>query len=188
MKLLGSLSRDELKRICGDNFPQWISFPVFEQVFLWWHIQVPCIFKFVYSLDHFRHADDFKNVAIFLTYLFAITWLLTINLNDLWSYLLFFLSENWSGGFSQLIYYSISSDQYFDCICFFILDSFTKWAEPELLIRARSLCNFMCKILVLFTWLLFPWSVQVKWMNKILGKMWPFIADVSCYQFIIIVL
>ncbi|KMZ63064.1 putative Calcium lipid binding protein [Zostera marina] len=32
MKLLGSLSRDELKRICGDNFPQWISFPVFEQV------------------------------------------------------------------------------------------------------------------------------------------------------------
>jgi hypothetical protein len=32
MKLLGSLSRDDLKKICGDNFPQWISFPAFEQV------------------------------------------------------------------------------------------------------------------------------------------------------------
>ncbi|XP_010523704.1 PREDICTED: synaptotagmin-4-like [Tarenaya hassleriana] len=32
MKLLGSLSRDDLKKICGDNFPEWISFPAFEQV------------------------------------------------------------------------------------------------------------------------------------------------------------
>ncbi|KAM6584936.1 hypothetical protein CsatB_011938 [Cannabis sativa] len=32
IKLLGSLSRDDLKKICGDNFPEWISFPVFEQV------------------------------------------------------------------------------------------------------------------------------------------------------------
>ncbi|KAF5946368.1 hypothetical protein HYC85_016596 [Camellia sinensis] len=31
IKLLGSLSRDDLKKICGDNFPDWISFPVFEQ-------------------------------------------------------------------------------------------------------------------------------------------------------------
>ncbi|CAL5331489.1 unnamed protein product [Camellia sinensis] len=31
IKLLGSLSRDDLKKICGDNFPEWISFPVFEQ-------------------------------------------------------------------------------------------------------------------------------------------------------------
>ncbi|CAN1157751.1 Calcium-dependent lipid-binding protein, partial [Linum perenne] len=32
MKLLGSLNRDDLKKLCGDNFPEWISFPVFEQV------------------------------------------------------------------------------------------------------------------------------------------------------------
>ncbi|GMP61736.1 hypothetical protein CsSME_00024085 [Camellia sinensis var. sinensis] len=32
IKLLGSLSRDDLKKICGDNFPDWISFPVFEQL------------------------------------------------------------------------------------------------------------------------------------------------------------
>ncbi|XP_015893093.1 calcium-dependent lipid-binding protein [Ziziphus jujuba] len=32
MKLLGSLNRDDLKKICGDNFPEWISFPVYEQV------------------------------------------------------------------------------------------------------------------------------------------------------------
>ncbi|OMO78625.1 C2 calcium-dependent membrane targeting [Corchorus capsularis] len=32
IKVLGSLSRDDLKKICGDNFPEWISFPVYEQV------------------------------------------------------------------------------------------------------------------------------------------------------------
>ncbi|OUZ99468.1 C2 calcium-dependent membrane targeting [Macleaya cordata] len=32
IKLLGSLSREDLKKICGDNYPEWISFPVFEQV------------------------------------------------------------------------------------------------------------------------------------------------------------
>ncbi|KAL9685611.1 hypothetical protein QQ045_023062 [Rhodiola kirilowii] len=32
IKLMGSLSRDDLKKICGDNFPEWISFPAFEQV------------------------------------------------------------------------------------------------------------------------------------------------------------
>lgn len=32
IKLLGSLNRDDLKKICGDNFPEWISFPAFEQV------------------------------------------------------------------------------------------------------------------------------------------------------------
>ncbi|CAA6671847.1 unnamed protein product [Spirodela intermedia] len=32
IKLLGSLTRDDLKKICGDNFPEWISFPVYEQV------------------------------------------------------------------------------------------------------------------------------------------------------------
>ncbi|KAL5565370.1 hypothetical protein UlMin_028534 [Ulmus minor] len=32
MKLLASLNRDDLKKLCGDNFPEWISFPVYEQV------------------------------------------------------------------------------------------------------------------------------------------------------------
>ncbi|GMN57859.1 hypothetical protein TIFTF001_026962 [Ficus carica] len=32
IKLLGALNRDDLKKICGDNFPEWISFPVYEQV------------------------------------------------------------------------------------------------------------------------------------------------------------
>ncbi|KAK4476536.1 hypothetical protein RD792_015692 [Penstemon davidsonii] len=32
IKLLSSLNRDDLKKICGENFPEWISFPVFEQV------------------------------------------------------------------------------------------------------------------------------------------------------------
>ncbi|CAJ2671149.1 calcium-dependent lipid-binding protein-like isoform X2 [Trifolium pratense] len=31
IKLLGSLNRDELKKICGENLPEWISFPVYEQ-------------------------------------------------------------------------------------------------------------------------------------------------------------
>lgn len=32
VKQVSSLNRDDLKKICGDNFPEWISFPVFEQV------------------------------------------------------------------------------------------------------------------------------------------------------------
>lgn len=32
IKLLGSLDRDDLKKICGENLPEWISFPVYEQV------------------------------------------------------------------------------------------------------------------------------------------------------------
>lgn len=32
IKLLNSLTREDLKKICGDNFPEWISFPEFEQV------------------------------------------------------------------------------------------------------------------------------------------------------------
>ena len=47
MKILGSLSRDDLKKLCGDNFPEWISFPVYEQV--------PFPFMFLLSLfvDHY---------------------------------------------------------------------------------------------------------------------------------------
>ncbi|EPS66529.1 hypothetical protein M569_08245, partial [Genlisea aurea] len=32
IKLLSTLNRDDIKKICGDTFPEWISFPVFEQV------------------------------------------------------------------------------------------------------------------------------------------------------------
>jgi len=32
IKILGSLSRDDLKKLCGDNFPEWVSFQQFEQV------------------------------------------------------------------------------------------------------------------------------------------------------------
>lgn len=34
IKLLGALNRDDLKKLCGDNYPEWISFPVYEQVYL----------------------------------------------------------------------------------------------------------------------------------------------------------
>jgi len=29
---LGSLNREDVKKICGENVPQWISFPEYEQV------------------------------------------------------------------------------------------------------------------------------------------------------------
>lgn len=32
IKILGSLNREDLKKICGENLPEWISFPVYEQV------------------------------------------------------------------------------------------------------------------------------------------------------------
>uniref|UniRef100_A0A453BJG5 SMP-LTD domain-containing protein n=1 Tax=Aegilops tauschii subsp. strangulata TaxID=200361 RepID=A0A453BJG5_AEGTS len=31
-KVLGSLGREDLKKLCGENFPEWISFPQYEQV------------------------------------------------------------------------------------------------------------------------------------------------------------
>ncbi|KAL2535496.1 Uncharacterized protein Fot_16887 [Forsythia ovata] len=34
IKSLSSLNRDDLKKISGENFPEWISFPVFEQVYV----------------------------------------------------------------------------------------------------------------------------------------------------------
>ncbi|KAB1218848.1 Synaptotagmin-4 [Morella rubra] len=46
IKLLGSLSRDDLKKICGDNFPEWISFPVFEQV-KWMNKQLSKLWPFI---------------------------------------------------------------------------------------------------------------------------------------------
>ncbi|XP_075487381.1 calcium-dependent lipid-binding protein-like [Primulina tabacum] len=46
IKLLSSLDRDDLKKICGDNFPEWISFPVFEQV-KWLNKQLGKLWPFV---------------------------------------------------------------------------------------------------------------------------------------------
>ncbi|XP_039043301.1 synaptotagmin-5-like [Hibiscus syriacus] len=36
IRTLGSLSRDDLRKICGDNYPEWISFPVYEQICAKW--------------------------------------------------------------------------------------------------------------------------------------------------------
>ncbi|KAF3796731.1 Synaptotagmin-5 [Nymphaea thermarum] len=44
--LLGSLSRDDLKKICHDNVPEWISFPAFEQV-RWLNRQINKLWPFV---------------------------------------------------------------------------------------------------------------------------------------------
>lgn len=46
IKLLGSLGRDDLKKICGEKFPEWISFPVFEQV-KWLNKQLAKLWPFV---------------------------------------------------------------------------------------------------------------------------------------------
>lgn len=46
LKSLASLGRDELKKICGENFPEWISFPVFEQV-KWLNKQLTKLWPFV---------------------------------------------------------------------------------------------------------------------------------------------
>lgn len=46
LKVLASLGRDELRKICGENFPEWISFPVFEQV-KWLNKQLTKLWPFV---------------------------------------------------------------------------------------------------------------------------------------------
>ncbi|XP_073269594.1 calcium-dependent lipid-binding protein-like [Primulina huaijiensis] len=46
IKLLSSLNRDDLIKICGENLPEWISFPVFEQV-KWMNKQLNKIWPFV---------------------------------------------------------------------------------------------------------------------------------------------
>ncbi|KAG0474502.1 hypothetical protein HPP92_014188 [Vanilla planifolia] len=46
IKLLGSLNRDDLKKLCGDKFPEWISFPAFEQV-KWLNKQLSKLWPFI---------------------------------------------------------------------------------------------------------------------------------------------
>ncbi|XP_024995940.1 synaptotagmin-5-like [Cynara cardunculus var. scolymus] len=46
IKLLGSLDREDLKKLCGDDFPQWISFPVYEQA-KWLNKQLSKLWPYV---------------------------------------------------------------------------------------------------------------------------------------------
>ncbi|KAK8718375.1 hypothetical protein V6N13_045611 [Hibiscus sabdariffa] len=46
IRTLASLSRDDLRKICGDNYPEWISFPVFEQA-KWLNKQLSKLWPFV---------------------------------------------------------------------------------------------------------------------------------------------
>lgn len=46
IKLLGCLDRNDLKKICGDNFPEWISFPEFEQA-KWLNKQLSKLWPYV---------------------------------------------------------------------------------------------------------------------------------------------
>ncbi|CAN6313391.1 unnamed protein product [Urochloa humidicola] len=43
---LGSLNREDLKKICGENLPQWISFPEYEQV-KWLNKQLSKLWPFI---------------------------------------------------------------------------------------------------------------------------------------------
>ncbi|KAK1651697.1 hypothetical protein QYE76_069502 [Lolium multiflorum] len=46
INVLGSLNREDLKKICGDNLPQWISFPEYDQV-KWLNRQLSKLWPFV---------------------------------------------------------------------------------------------------------------------------------------------
>ncbi|XP_039061455.1 synaptotagmin-4-like [Hibiscus syriacus] len=46
IRTLGTLSRDDLRKICGDNYPEWISFPVYEQA-KWLNKQLSKLWPFV---------------------------------------------------------------------------------------------------------------------------------------------
>ncbi|XP_071688711.1 calcium-dependent lipid-binding protein-like [Rutidosis leptorrhynchoides] len=46
IKLLASLDRDDLMKLCGDSYPDWISFPVYEQV-KWLNKQLSKLWPYV---------------------------------------------------------------------------------------------------------------------------------------------
>ncbi|KAL3644092.1 E2F/DP winged-helix DNA-binding domain [Castilleja foliolosa] len=46
VKQLSSLNRNDIKKICGETFPQWISFPVYEQV-KWLNKQLSKLWPFI---------------------------------------------------------------------------------------------------------------------------------------------
>ncbi|KAL9263271.1 Calcium-dependent lipid-binding protein-like protein [Drosera capensis] len=46
IKVLASVGREELKKICADNYPEWVSFPVYEQV-KWLNKQLSKLWPYV---------------------------------------------------------------------------------------------------------------------------------------------
>ncbi|CAI9769535.1 unnamed protein product [Fraxinus pennsylvanica] len=57
IKSLSSLNRDDLRKICGENFPEWISFPVFEQV-KWLNKQLSKLWPFVADVCFFSFINN----------------------------------------------------------------------------------------------------------------------------------
>jgi len=53
--VMGCLCRDDLKKVCGDNFPEWISFPVYEQVEWLYLFQFCPLFHWILFLWHLVH-------------------------------------------------------------------------------------------------------------------------------------
>lgn len=61
IKQLASLNRDDLRKICGDSFPEWISFPVFEQV----------VFYIFYCFYLYFRLENDQNI-LFCSFLFPL--------------------------------------------------------------------------------------------------------------------
>lgn len=75
IKLLGSLNRDDLKKICGDNFPEWISFPAFEQV---------CHFPSYAFMRVIHFPDYFKCLGYLNMSFFSLSFFFLIINNEAW--------------------------------------------------------------------------------------------------------
>lgn len=63
IKLLSSLNREDLKKICGDSYPEWISFPIYEQVKCFVDFVVLCYllhWSWVICAESF-HSDVWMN-------------------------------------------------------------------------------------------------------------------------------
>ncbi|KAH7659657.1 Calcium-dependent lipid-binding transcriptional regulator plant protein [Dioscorea alata] len=58
IKLLGSLDRDDLKKLCGDSYPEWISFPLYEQV-KWLNKQLGKLWPFIAEVRCITFMIDF---------------------------------------------------------------------------------------------------------------------------------
>lgn len=82
MKVMGGLSRDDLKKVCGDNFPEWISFPVFEQVEWLYLFQFPPFISLTLVLMT-PSSLFFPFVALTLVLMllssFTLQWVLKLN-------------------------------------------------------------------------------------------------------------
>lgn len=128
IKLLGSLNREDLKKICGENLPEWISFPVYEQV---WLLSVIMILYFLLKWFYKRSCH---------------------------------IICNGSNEYDKFKFRN-SIVSYFICYACFLCNPFYIFKE-----------KMDCKSSV---WPLLDGFFQVKWLNKQLSKLWPFVADVS---------